>query len=110
MRNTDVHSTHLTKKKKKWREEVTERERGGKIRRGRGWEGTKEGERGRKEGRRMGRKEIYSEETGFYDTSNSDITEGGERPVENMLFTNHTKQVVVCSQNRLQLPSELIFQ
>lgn len=91
MRNTDVHTTHLTKKKKK--EEVAEREWEGKIRK----ETEKKGKkvRGEKEGReRMERKEIYSEETGYL---SPDITGTDERPVKNRLFTNSYQTSLACS-------------
>lgn len=57
MRNTDVHSTHLTKKKRKGREEAAEREWEGKnrkrkrLRRKKGkkeWEGGRKGKNGKK--------------------------------------------------------------
>lgn len=65
---------------------------------------------GRKGRGRMERREIYSEETGFNDTSNSNITGAGEGPVKNRLFTNSYQTSSSLFIKHPQLPSKLVFQ
>lgn len=86
MRNTDVHSSHLKKKNGKRGDEIEEW--GWRIETERDWgEEKKKGKKGgrrekeREEGwERKEMEETYSEETGFYAISTSDIIRAVDRP------------------------------